>query len=135
MEKEEVIKLIAGRIEDEHRKHPDLNWEKIAAGKIYSQSFEFYQSENEALTKRVAELELELKQETECVEHIKEVCDGYDEQIEQLKENKRELIEGIEDIQGGLIFIEHDFNNGLGFDSDRFDDKIKEISDLLLKHR
>lgn len=42
MEKTEIIKLIAGRIEDEHRKHPTLNWQEISASKIYSQWFEFF---------------------------------------------------------------------------------------------
>lgn len=45
MEKEQVIKLIAGRIRDEKNKHPNLDWEEIAATKIYEQWFEYYQNE------------------------------------------------------------------------------------------
>lgn len=44
MTKEEQIKLIAGRIRDEHRKHPDLDWAEIAASKLQSQWSEFYGS-------------------------------------------------------------------------------------------
>lgn len=33
-----IISAIAQRIRDEHRKHPDIDWEYIAASKIY-QSF------------------------------------------------------------------------------------------------
>lgn len=36
MQKEQAIALIKGRIEDEQRKHPDLDWQEIAARKIYS---------------------------------------------------------------------------------------------------
>lgn len=42
MTKEEQIKLIAGRIRDEYRKHPDLDWAEIAASKLQSQWSEFY---------------------------------------------------------------------------------------------
>lgn len=45
MSKEEQIGLIAGRIIDEYRKHPLLEWNKIAASKIHSQWFEHYTDE------------------------------------------------------------------------------------------
>ena len=45
MSKEEQIDLIAGRIIDEYRKHPLLEWNKIAASKIHSQWFEHYAEE------------------------------------------------------------------------------------------
>ena len=45
MDKEEVIKLIKGRIEDEYRKHPLLDWPRIAAGKIYTEWFEYFNNE------------------------------------------------------------------------------------------
>ena len=35
-EKENVIDQIAQRIRDEHRKHHDIDWETIAAHKIYN---------------------------------------------------------------------------------------------------
>lgn len=35
-EPEKIIELITERIKSEHRKHKDLEWEKIAAHKIYS---------------------------------------------------------------------------------------------------
>ena len=50
MDKEEVIKLIKGRIEDEYRKHPLLDWARIAAGKIYTQWFEYFNNENKDLS-------------------------------------------------------------------------------------
>ena len=46
MEKEKVIELIAGRIIDERRKHPLLEWDKIAAAKIYSQWIEYFKETN-----------------------------------------------------------------------------------------
>lgn len=46
MEKEKVIELIAGRIMDERRKHPLLEWDKIAAAKIYSQWIEYFKETN-----------------------------------------------------------------------------------------
>ncbi len=38
----EKINLIAGRIIDEYRKHPDLDWNLIAAKKLYSQWSDYY---------------------------------------------------------------------------------------------
>lgn len=52
MNKEEVIKSITQRIKDEYRKHKDLDWEEIAARKIYSTHFE--QPETEVIDFRVA---------------------------------------------------------------------------------
>ena len=37
--KDDIITIIENRIKDEHRKHPTLEWEKIAAHKIYSSLF------------------------------------------------------------------------------------------------
>ena len=39
MNKEETIRLIQSRIKSEHAKHPHLNWELIAAAKIYHSLF------------------------------------------------------------------------------------------------
>lgn len=36
MEQEQIIKIIRDRIYDEHRKNPDLDWQTIAANKIYT---------------------------------------------------------------------------------------------------
>ena len=49
MDKEEVIKLISDRISDEHRKHVHSTWMNIAARKIYTQWFEYYQKEIDEL--------------------------------------------------------------------------------------
>lgn len=56
MNNEETIKLIAGRIEDEFRKHPTLNWQEIAAKKIHSQWFEFYVDKIKSMEGQVKEL-------------------------------------------------------------------------------
>lgn len=37
--------LIKGRIMDEYRKHPDLDWAAIAARKLYTQWLEYFESE------------------------------------------------------------------------------------------
>jgi len=44
MSNEKTIELIKGRIMDEYRKHPDLDWAEIAAKKIYSQWNAFYEA-------------------------------------------------------------------------------------------
>lgn len=52
MEKQQAIALIKGRIIDEQLKHSNLDWQEIAARKIYSQWFEYFENEkNEALKK------------------------------------------------------------------------------------
>ena len=43
LSKEETIRLIKGRIMDEHYKHTSLDWAEIAACKLYSQWSEFFQ--------------------------------------------------------------------------------------------
>ena len=40
MQKEQAIALIKGRIIDEQRNKPNLDWQEIAARKIYSSLFE-----------------------------------------------------------------------------------------------
>ena len=55
MEKGEIINLIKGRIEDEQRKHPLLNWSRIAAIKIYTEWFEYFDNENQELKEEIAD--------------------------------------------------------------------------------
>ena len=55
MEKGEIINLIKGRIEDEQRKHPLLNWSRIAAIKIYTEWFEYFNNENQELKEEMAD--------------------------------------------------------------------------------
>ena len=55
MEKEEIINLIKGRIEDEQRKHPLLDWPRIAAIKIYTEWFEYFNNENQELKEQMAD--------------------------------------------------------------------------------
>lgn len=62
MVKEEVLRLIKGRIEDEHHKHPLLDWSAIAANKIYSQWFEYLNNENQDLQDKISKLEKEITQ-------------------------------------------------------------------------
>lgn len=57
MEKEQIVNLIKGRIEDEQRKHPLLDWSRIAAIKIYSEWFEYFNNENQELKAKISELE------------------------------------------------------------------------------
>ena len=61
MVKEEVLKLIKGRIEDEHHKHPLLDWSAIAANKIYSQWFEYFNNENKDLQDKISQLEKDVE--------------------------------------------------------------------------
>lgn len=55
MEKEEIINLIKGRIEDECRKHGTLDWPRIAAAKIYTQWFEYFNNQNQELKEEMAD--------------------------------------------------------------------------------
>ena len=45
MQKEQAIALIKGRIIDEQRNKPNLDWQEIAASKIYSQWSEYFEGE------------------------------------------------------------------------------------------
>lgn len=52
--KDEAIKLIAGRIIDEHRKYSQIEtWPKITAEKLYNQWLEFFQSERDSLKEQL----------------------------------------------------------------------------------
>ncbi len=107
------------------------------SGKLLSAERELYllEKQNEALTKRVNELEKDVEYWRSNYDRKQKEHEIIRQDNIDLQSDKRELIEGIENIQQGLVFIDTEFNNGLGFDSDSFDDNIKEISDLLLKHR
>jgi hypothetical protein len=61
MVKEEVLRLIKGRIEDEYHKHPLLDWSAIAANKIYSQWFEYLNNENQDLQNKISQLEKDVE--------------------------------------------------------------------------
>lgn len=50
---EEAIELIKGRIMDEYRKHQTLDWSNIAARKIHSQWFEYYNQQNQELQSKI----------------------------------------------------------------------------------
>lgn len=85
----EVTSLIKGRIQDEFRKHPDLDWAEISAGKLYYQWSEFFgttlQSE---LTSVKAELDNALKTlrgvDSELVS-VKAECNKMREALENIK--------------------------------------------------
>ena len=78
MEKEEIINLIKGRIEVECRKHAKLDWSRIAAGKIYTEWFEYFNNENQELRDEIIELKEEVKclnKNLNCTCHDKYTCD------------------------------------------------------------
>lgn len=66
MEKGEIINLIKGRIEDECRKHAKLDWPRIAAGKIYTEWFEYFDNENQELKKVMADKKYTEEDMREC---------------------------------------------------------------------
>lgn len=55
MEKEEIINLIKGRIEDEYYKHPLIDLSTIAAIKIYNECFKYFNNQNQELQKDMAD--------------------------------------------------------------------------------
>lgn len=83
MTKEETINLIAGRIIDEYRKHSYSieDWNKIAASKIYSQWFEFYDQQTKELQQRVEQLQFELKAADSVNEQLKAKIDELESEL------------------------------------------------------
>lgn len=77
MVKEEVLRLIKGRIEDEHHKHPLLDWSAIAANKIYSQWFEYLNNENQDLQDKISKLEKEMENCNHPYEYLSFGEDNY----------------------------------------------------------
>jgi len=73
---EEIVSLIKGRIMDEYRKHPDLDWQKIAATKIYEQWFEFIRLETLK----------EIKFTFEIHSDHSTLCNGYRSLCRQIEE-------------------------------------------------
>ena len=61
MLKEEIINLIKGRIEVECRKHAKLDWPRIAAGKIYTEWFEYFNNENQELKDKITQLQKDVE--------------------------------------------------------------------------
>lgn len=93
MSKEEQIDLIAGRIIDEYRKHPLLEWNKIAASKIHSQWFEHY-------TDEIAELKSQFEQSDKMYSDLLAKKDDFklkwensENEIAKLKASKSEANE------------------------------------------
>ena len=65
------------------------NWQNV-----FNKHFEgFACSDN--LDEQLTELKADLKRETECVEHIKKVCDGYEKELQAANERITELEEAI----------------------------------------
>jgi len=111
--REENINLIAGRIIDEYRKHPDLEWYKIAASKIHSQWFEYYENQNKQLLdeiEKTKQFNLELiysnkfkDKEIEMLKFQLKAADSVNEQYriglieikQSLTENRQKIIEAI----------------------------------------
>ena len=81
MEKEEQIKLIAGRILDEYHKHKQYEWQDIAARKIHSQWFDYYNQQNQELQKQLDEL-------NEAADEIVNELEGWDEHCDAINTYK-----------------------------------------------
>ena len=78
--RDKEINLIAGRIIDEYRKHPDLNWSLIAAQKIYSQWNEYYNQQTKALTDEIEKLQSRISELEKA--NICPNCDGEIEAVD-----------------------------------------------------
>lgn len=59
--KEDIVKLIKGRIMDEYRKHPLLDWSQSSASKIYSQWFEYFNNEIQSLKEQLSDKEEQIR--------------------------------------------------------------------------
>jgi len=87
--KDEQIDLIAGRIIDEYRKHPLLEWNKIAAAKIHSQWFDYLNQQTKELQEQLAVLNQAEKE--------------YIEKIVKLEEQLEEKTEALENSENGML--------------------------------
>ena len=61
MGREEIINLIKGRIEGEYYKHPLIDLSRIAAIKIYTEWFEYFNNENQELKDKISQLEKDVE--------------------------------------------------------------------------
>lgn len=90
MSAEEIIQLIKGRIEGEQRKHSTLDWTYIAAGKIYSQWFEYFNLQT-------IELKNELEKWQQDYSDLQNVNINYKGKSDKM----REALENIESMLNG----------------------------------
>lgn len=96
--RDKEINLIAGRIMDEYRKHPSLEWNKIAASKIHSQWFEYFSKQTKALTDEIEGLKQDLFNIK--MESSHEIADL----VKTNQETQKELDETFHKLEG---YIEH----------------------------
>ena len=89
MEKEEIINLIKGRIEVECRKHGTLDWPRIAAGKIYTEWFEYFNNENQELKAKISQLEKDVEYWQGEFDHWHQQAIEMDDKYNELK-NKQD---------------------------------------------
>jgi hypothetical protein len=86
MEKEEIINLIKGRIEVECRKHGTLDWPRIAAGKIYTEWFEYFDNENQELKDKISQLEKDVEYWQGEFDHWHKQAMEMADELKKLKE-------------------------------------------------
>ena len=96
MEKEKIINLIKGRIEDEQRKHPLLDWSRIAAIKIYTEWFEYFNNENKELQEKMANKKYTADDMMKVFEYGKtlEPFDCFEDFINSLNKQDLPIING-----------------------------------------
>lgn len=104
--REESIKLIAGRIEDEFRRHANSEFPKIAARKIHEQWTEYY---TEQLSAKNTE-----------IEKLNTIIDELREQKVQLQDGLKASQQEFSELQNVSIEL---FN--LAHNSGNIEDKIK----------
>lgn len=93
--KEENINLIAGRIMDEYRKHPLLDWNIIAARKIHSQWFEYYENQNNAQFKEIELLKSDLLIAKEKLKLNYNIAISDEKLSDEIKESIKTCANGI----------------------------------------
>lgn len=88
---QERIRLIAGRITDEYRKHPSLDWAQIAAIKLNEQWAD-YQVQLEEKDKRIRQLEA-------TVEDRENHCNFLEDKRTLLQEGSDLLVSNVNDLE------------------------------------
>jgi hypothetical protein len=109
MEKEEIINLIKGRIEDEQRKHPLLDWSRIAAAKIYTQWFEYFNNENKDLSLE----EYWMHQEKSAKAFIQGYTQCQEDMADNSKVTRFEVID-----ENGRVYTKHNCTIELSYQDD-----------------
>lgn len=117
--KDKVVKLIKGRIEDEYRKHPTLDWAQISASKIYSQWFEYFNNENKDLKSQLI-----LAEQTVKLNYNNAI--DFEKQLSVEKQQNEMLIAVINNLKKECCWINIKDNLPIAYKTGNWDGKMSD---------